>query len=114
MRLDQCKYCILKGDFKECVKQDCGHHDTWYAKQLKSKLEAVEKERDHWKANHDNILKLWNEYRKRPDLKVFELEKENSVLKKGFKDAYKFGLTRDHLQWLDVQDILDKHREGEK
>ena len=26
---DQCKYCIVRGDYKKCLKTPCSKHESW-------------------------------------------------------------------------------------
>jgi len=37
-KMDQCKYCKLKDNFKICYKTDCNIHKSTYAKKLEKDL----------------------------------------------------------------------------
>ena len=39
---DQCGYCTVRGDLKECESQPCTTHDSWYVKQLTDRVEKSE------------------------------------------------------------------------
>ena len=39
---DQCGYCTVRGDLKECESQPCTTHDSWYVKQLTDRVEKAE------------------------------------------------------------------------
>ena len=30
---DQCRNCSVRGDFNECMKTECFHHENWIAEQ---------------------------------------------------------------------------------
>jgi len=36
--VDQCGNCIIKGNLDGCLKTDCSHHETWYAKKMSDEL----------------------------------------------------------------------------
>lgn len=40
--MDQCKRCILKGQFNKCQLTDCTYHELWMVGQLHSKIRALE------------------------------------------------------------------------
>lgn len=42
--MDQCKHCVARGDFDYCQSLDCSHHETWYARQLRSRIPAQPQE----------------------------------------------------------------------
>ena len=37
--MDQCTHCIARSNLKKCEAIDCGHHENWYAMELK-KMQA--------------------------------------------------------------------------
>ena len=39
--MDQCKYCSVKGDFEECLKTECGHHNNWFTVELLKQIEEL-------------------------------------------------------------------------
>ena len=39
---DQCKHCLSKGDWDECQKTVCFHHENWGWKQLQAKVKHLE------------------------------------------------------------------------
>ena len=36
---DQCKHCILRGNLKECLQQDCSKHEDWVNTELLNIIE---------------------------------------------------------------------------
>jgi len=51
----------------------------------------TQKEVKHWKANHDNILKQFNEHRKRPDILTYKQSAEIAILKAKLKEFETIG-----------------------
>lgn len=50
---DQCRHCTLKGDWKSCKSEDCGHHDNWGWKQLEKENQTLRAQVDDLQyANH--------------------------------------------------------------
>jgi hypothetical protein len=39
---DQCNGCVLKGDIKECLTAECGHHENWYARAQAARIAELE------------------------------------------------------------------------
>jgi hypothetical protein len=39
---DQCSYCSVKGNYNECVKTECFHHENWINKTRIKRIEALE------------------------------------------------------------------------
>jgi hypothetical protein len=42
--MDECKNCTLRGNLDDCLSSFCNHHESWMALELKSKLDAKDKE----------------------------------------------------------------------
>lgn len=41
--MDQCKFCIHRGDVDACEKDDCTQHENWYPQHLKRQIAELRK-----------------------------------------------------------------------
>jgi len=55
---DQCGYCTVRGDLKECESQPCTTHDSWYVKQLTDRAEKAEALVKELKQENDRLENL--------------------------------------------------------
>ena len=39
---DQCKHCVVRGDYNSCIKQDCWHHKGWINKTRIGRIKELE------------------------------------------------------------------------
>ena len=39
---DQCKHCELRGNYNECIKTECFHHENWINKQRIHRIRELE------------------------------------------------------------------------
>ena len=42
--MDQCEYCIIRGNHKECLRTSCNNNSNWIAIELYDRLKKTEKE----------------------------------------------------------------------
>jgi len=89
-------YAIMESSLeqarRECaqLRDACDIHEA-LAKHAKERAEVAEKDRDHWKANHDNMAEIKRAVLDRPDLKeraglVMKLIAEREEHKKWWQD----------------------------
>jgi hypothetical protein len=39
---DQCKHCVVRGDYKLCIVTECNKHNDWIVESLQAKLAQAE------------------------------------------------------------------------
>jgi len=59
---DQCKNCLVRGDYHECIKTKCFHHENWISKQrikrikeLEETIKAAIRIKDLWTYNEKHV-----------------------------------------------------------
>jgi len=43
---DQCRTCTVRGDMVQCLATSCGHHEDWFALELRTRLDMTQRTMD--------------------------------------------------------------------